>query len=168
MLSVVAPMPTLSVNDGEKKFINIDASKLGGHLSRYDGQTIFLSFEISADGNKMNDDVCLNVEGQETLISDLNSGVSPKYCKSDALTRTNVTILNLASHSQEEVVAVDWCDAASRNETPMILEFEEQPDWSVYVSVKDKEMMQLHLMVSRVQGSLFDGEGAFWLTSSLR
>lgn len=126
----------------------IPMSKLGRHLSRYEGQSIHLSFEISSgdDGTKSNN-VCLIVEGSKALISDLNSGISPENCSSDVLTRANVTVLNLASHSQDEVVALDWCDAATRNETPMILEFEEQPDWSVFVTAKDKEMMQLHLLV---------------------
>lgn len=128
----------------------IPISKLGRHLSRYEGQTISLSFEISSDddgGKSTNDNVCMLIEGSESLISDLNSGISPGNCSSDALVRRNATFLNLASHSPDEVVAVDWCDAASRNETPMILEFEEQPEWSVFVSPKDKEMMQLHLLV---------------------
>jgi hypothetical protein len=29
----------------------------------------------------------------------------------------------------------------------MVLEFVEQSDWAVYVTAKDKEMMQLHLLV---------------------
>ena len=134
----------------------IPMSKLGRHLARYEGQSIDLSFEISSgiDGTKANDNVCLILEGPKTLISDLNSGVSPENCSSDVLTRSNVTILNLASHSQDEVVALDWCDAATRNETPMILEFAEQPDWSVFVTTKDKEMMQLHLLVSSTNFSV--------------
>ena len=127
----------------------IPISKLGRHLSRYEGQTIYLSFEISSESSSTstNENVCLLIGGSESLISYLNSGISPGNCSSDALSQRNVTILNLSSHSQEEVEAIDWCDAASRNETPMILEFEEQPEWSVFVSAKDKEMMQLHLMV---------------------
>jgi hypothetical protein len=48
---------------------------------------------------------------------------------------------------QDETVSADWCDASARNETPMVLEFVEQSDWAVYVTAKDKEMMQLHLLV---------------------
>ena len=125
----------------------IAISKLGRHLSRYEGHTIFLTFEIFGDDLKNNNgDVCLFVEGPKMLLADLNSGNSPDNCSSDVLNR-NATFLNLLSHSQDEAVAPGWCDAPRRNETPMVLEFVEQPDWSVYVSAKDKQMMQLHLLV---------------------
>ena len=123
----------------------IAISKLGRHMSRYEGNNIIISFEIS--GKEANDEVCLFIEGSKHLLSDLNSGISPNNCSSDVFSH-NATILSLRSHSQDEGIAPNWCDASGgKSETPMALEFVEQPDWAVYVSMRDKEMMQLHLLV---------------------
>ena len=84
----------------------IGISQLGRHLSRYEGQKIFLTFEISGNGVIDNNGyICLFVEGPEVLLSDLNSGVSPDNCSSDVF-KQNVTILSLKSHSQDEAVAL--------------------------------------------------------------
>ena len=84
----------------------IGISQLGRHLSRYEGQKIFLTFEISGNGVVDNNGyICLFVEGPEVLLSDLNSGVSPDNCSSDVF-KQNVTILSLKSHSQDEAVAL--------------------------------------------------------------
>jgi hypothetical protein len=125
----------------------IAIGKLGRHMSRYEGNNIKISFEISRnDVQNINKEVCLYIQGSKHLLTDLNSGISPNNCSSDVFTK-NATILTLRSHSQDEGIAPDWCDATGKNETPMALEFVEQPDWAVYVSMRDKEMMQLHLLV---------------------
>ncbi len=84
----------------------IGISQLGRHLSRYEGQKIFLTFQISGNGMVNNNGyICLFVEGPEVLLSDLNSGVSPDNCSSDVF-KQNATILSLKSHSQDEAVAL--------------------------------------------------------------
>jgi hypothetical protein len=84
----------------------IGISQLGRHLSRYEGQKIYLTFEISGNGVVDNNGyMCLFVEGPEVLLSDLNSGVSPDNCSSDVF-KQNVTIISFKSHSQDEAVAL--------------------------------------------------------------
>lgn len=127
----------------------ISMNKLGRHLSRYENQNITLTFEISkASQSKQNEFVCMYVQGPKLLLADLNSGLAPQNC-SQNLAR-NLTKVHLNYHSQDDAVVPNWCDSLARNETPMVLEFVEQPDWSVFVSPRDKEMMQLHLLVTSV------------------
>lgn len=86
------------------------------------------------------------LHGPELLLTDLNSGEKPQNCtKTDIISEAQY--LGLGSMSSDEHFQ-NWCDPVGRNETPMVLEFEQNAEWSVFVSTKDKEMMQLHLMVT--------------------
>ena len=113
-----------------------------GRLGRYHGVFVNLSLTLpQVDDRKDQDLICIHIEGPSNLIDELNSGVSPEKCHmSDD---PAVPKVSFKTHTKQNLPA-DWCADGSA----MTLTYDAQPEWTVYVTKSDKELIYLHLMCS--------------------
>lgn len=112
-----------------------------GRLGKYKGMSVELtlhlpgSHEISEDADQH--DICIKVAGPDELIDDLNSGQSPPSCAM----KTSEHTVTFLTHTKDRLPH-RWCE----NGTAMELTYELQPQWIVYISEADKDLINMHLL----------------------
>lgn len=114
-----------------------------GRLAKYRGMTVEVTLALPASpaaaaAASGDEDVCLGVRAPAELLSDLNAGSAPDNC---TLPSPSGAAFPFVSHTKDHLPP-SWC----ANGTAMQLTYEEQPDWVVYLSQADKDLVNLHLL----------------------
>jgi hypothetical protein len=118
-----------------------------GRLGRYRGMKLSVTMALSdpdsavksADGTVA---LCLHVTAPTTLLSDLNSGLTPGNCSMDPWQANDVLHTSFVTRSRDHTPTPDWCG----NGTDMTLTYEDHDEWSVYLSTEDRQVINMHLL----------------------
>ena len=116
-----------------------------GRLGKYKGMSVALTLrlpgqkEASTIGEQH--EICVQVEGPAVLLDDLNLGGGPGNCTIQEVGNPSKKMVSFVTHTKDNLPA-GFCEDG----TVMELTYELQPQWIVYLTDTDKELVSIHLM----------------------
>jgi len=114
---------------------------------------ILLNLPLPVNGSSISEQdvdkdvyACFNIEAPLTLLQDLNSSMHAQHeCTIHRDNRNSPR--KLLAHTGDHLPP-SWCN--QRGASPITLDYSQDPSWSVYITVEDKKLINLHLMATSV------------------